>query len=92
MLNILVVFTNVGEHVMHVVLGGPPLQRKTSQKCSFSSTEKVQVFISVMCGRVSNPTNQNLGEGKAENTYDSDGTCEADDPGCCKKQAEQDFD
>jgi len=88
MLNILVVFTDIGKHVMHVVLGRPPLQRKTAQKCSLNSSEKDQIFVPVVCCRVRHPSDQNLSKSKAHDAHSRIRSCETDDPGCGEKQAE----
>jgi len=48
MLDVLVICSNVCEHVMHVVFGSPPVHRKAPQESRLDPAEKVELFISVV--------------------------------------------
>lgn len=68
MLNILIIFFDVCEHVMHIVLLVPPVRRESSDNLCFKMTEYVKINISAMASRMANPTNQNLNENKTHYT------------------------
>lgn len=88
MLNVFVVLHNVGEHVVHVVLGRPPFNRKPSKKGSLAGTEDIQGFIAAVSGRMTNPAHQDLGEGKCQDRNQGVGCGAAEKPGGTEKEEE----
>jgi hypothetical protein len=88
MLNVFIVLHDVCEHVVHVVFGRPPFNRKTSKKGSLAGTEDVQRFIATVSGRMANPTYQDLGEGKCQDRNQGVGCGAAQKPGSTEKEEE----
>ena len=82
MLDILIIFDDVGEHVMHIVFGAPPLRGKTTEEGWLESAEDVESRVSVVDCGVSHPTYEDLGETKGQDAQPPVWCHAADEPAC----------
>ena len=80
MLDVLVEFGDVGEHVVHVVFGRPPLQREAAEQGGLEATEEVEVCVAAVGGGVAYPAHQDLGEGEGQDADDGIGGGAGDEP------------
>lgn len=78
MLDVIVVKLTVSEDVVHVMFRAPPFQAETSNDCSHDSAVLQEKWMSVVSHRVANPTRDDLGKGKQQNTYDRAFGCASD--------------
>ena len=80
---------DVGEHMVHVVFGRPPLEGKSSQKGCFDLSKNVQLFVSTVGARMTDPTDQNLGEREREGADNGVGSGATDEPGGGEEEEEE---
>lgn len=57
MLDIFIVLLYVGEHVMHIMFGVPPLQGQSTDEAGLQSAEDVKGRVATVGCRVTDPAN-----------------------------------
>ena len=79
-LDVLIEFNDVGEHVVHVVLGTPPLRGKASEEGGLKSAEDVEGRGSVVHGGVADPADEDLRQAEGKDAEPPVGGHAADEP------------
>ena len=70
MLDVIIVQLAVGENVVHVVLGAPPLKAIAAGDCGHDSAVFHEEGVAVVGHRVADPAWNNLGKSEQQDAYD----------------------